>query len=1122
MIDRMAPSPCSLASLPPAPASETGSVKVWTAPVVLSTYVPEPADPNPMFFEDRVSQGASGRVYPQPIVERIAEEPALCSWEAIHIENEFLRLMVLPKLGGRIHLGLDKIGGHDFFHFEETIQPTAGERTGPAIFGGLEIDWPHRRRAGVFVPCETAIARAADGSATIWLSHHDPVTRMKGMHGVCLHPGRALVQLKARLYNRTEDAHPFVWSAELSAQVPRSVQVFFSPEVKFVSERSGRTVTDLPSGKRPFASAGRADLAQSDGDDEAPRQTIEPLSLCATGDFAGIYDHAVHAGIVQVASHHATRDRGMAASGRYGVDFLPAAGGAQTARVSLCAGADLEGPTVRSSLHPGETRTFSQYWCPLREIGVPQAVTLQGALSLRVEPGKAHIGVCVTADVSDAQVLLRSHGQVVARWQRNITVVQPFVAVGRIALDVAEDSLILTVEQRGSVLLRYAPGEVVAAPAPLAVSEPAPPEAIAGGELLYLTGLHLLQKRHATRRPEPYWFEAVRRDPGDARANTALGSLLLERGNFQLAENHLHTAIARLNLLGVHPADSEAHYRLGIALRHQGRLQEAYSAFLQGTGNAAWRGPAYQGLAEIDARARRWQKTLEHIDRCLAAGAENLNALAVRALALRHLDREAEARSQLNQALTLDPLHAWSRHILNRTLPAGGQGRLDLAFDYMRCGLLADAVSVLAAAVSTADDDDGSAPMRHYTRAVLLDRMDERLLSVTVYEIAARLPVDYVFPNRTEEMLILEAVLMAAPGDAHAPLYLGNLLYDRRQYADAIAQWNHAITLDPELPAAHRNLGIARYNVQQNTAAAIEAYDAAFAADPTSARIAYERDQLLKRAAIRPSVRLGELLQHPELPPQRDDLSLELARLLNHTGKPQQALELLLRRPFQPWDGMAAMALAEFHRASILICHMALARGSTPYARAVLKAALEPPPSLAVPGKRLTERSEVLYWLGVATAANGDADEANSIWRRGAHSSIDAIAVASLDLSASSFWVGQCLDALGDHAAATELFDRIQSHALNLEEQPTMADYFATSTPGTVPFDDDAAQQNRIEAHLLRSQAALGRRDLNEAARQAQEVLLLDPGHAGAWDLRAQLGRERAIAHLATPPRRLT
>jgi len=91
-------------------------VRVSTGTITLPTWLPAPPDKNPMFLEKRVYQGSSGRVYPLPFTDRIAEKPVRRKWRAVWIENEFLRALVLPEVGGRIHTIQDKTNGYDLIY----------------------------------------------------------------------------------------------------------------------------------------------------------------------------------------------------------------------------------------------------------------------------------------------------------------------------------------------------------------------------------------------------------------------------------------------------------------------------------------------------------------------------------------------------------------------------------------------------------------------------------------------------------------------------------------------------------------------------------------------------------------------------------------------------------------------------------------------------------------------------------------------------------------------------------------------------------------------------------------------------------------------------------------------
>jgi len=221
-------------------------VAVWTEDAVIPTYMPAPPDKNPMFLEKRVYQGSSGKVYPLPFTDRIAEKPVERRWKAVWIENEFIRAMVLPELGGRIHLMQDKTNGYDLIYRQPVIKPALVGLAGPWISGGIEFNWPQHHRPATFLPAHFEVEDHADGSKTIWCSDHDPMSRMKGMHGVCLHPHRAILELKVRAYNRTPFVQTFLWWANVATRVHEAYQSFFPPDVYYVADHARRSMSAYP------------------------------------------------------------------------------------------------------------------------------------------------------------------------------------------------------------------------------------------------------------------------------------------------------------------------------------------------------------------------------------------------------------------------------------------------------------------------------------------------------------------------------------------------------------------------------------------------------------------------------------------------------------------------------------------------------------------------------------------------------------------------------------------------------------------------------------------------------------------------------------------------------------
>ncbi|MBS1815073.1 MAG: DUF5107 domain-containing protein [Acidobacteria bacterium] len=1108
--------------LPSAPASETGSVKAWQEPVQMKTYPPCAADVHPMFLDKRVYQGSSGKVYPLPVIDRVASEPVMQIWDAIHLENEYLRVMVLPQIGGRIHVGYDKTNGYDFFYRQNVIKPALVGLAGPWLSGGVEFNWPQHHRPNTFMPVDTFIERDEDGSVTVWCSQQDALSHLKGMHGVCLRPGRAVVELRVRLYNATEQTQTFLWWANVATRVHEKYQSFFPPDVRYVADHARRAITAYPHSDRPYYGVDYAQRAIEGVPEHEQPQHFRPegsyaaddlgwyanipvptsyMITSSAGDFLGGYDHAADAGLVHVANHHISPGKKQWTWGNheFGYSWDRALTDDDGPYIELMAGVYTDNQPDFSWLAPGEGRSFEQYWYPIRRIGVPQAANVSAAMSLRVEGAKVHVGVCVTADCEDALVVLDAAGREIASWKQAISVGDPLVAEITLPQGVVESDLCLTLYAGEEEILFYAPGEVIAAPSLEVATEPAAPEEIASNDELYLTGLHLQQYRHATRSPEPYWREALRRDAGDARCHVAIGGWHLRRGEFVQAEEHFRAAIQRLTLRNANPYDGEASYQLGVTLRHQERWEEAYAAFYKSTWNAAWRTPAFYALAAMDAREGKWASVLAHTQKCLQAEAQHLQARCLRVVAYRAVGNGSAAQRLLDETLSYDALYGWAQYLASGAVPAVGQDRLDLVFDLIRTGLWGDALRVLQHPYAPTENN-GAGPMLLYALARVHRALgDHKRAEETAQQSASARP-DYCFPNRLDEMTLLEKTLREHPEDHRAAFYLGTMFYDRERYEEAIALWERTPADDACYSIAQRNLGIAYFNVRHDKAAALRAYENAFAANPRSGRLLYERDQLWKRAGVFAEERLRAFEEHRDLIGQRDDLSVELATLYNQRNQSERALEVL-QRTFQPWEGGEGLVLAQFERAQILIAKKLLAHGNAYGAVAALETALTPPHHLGETFHLLANRSELFYRLGQAYSAAGEADRAQHFYTLAASKQGDFQNMAVSEVSNNTYWSALALNALGRSDEANTLFAKIAEHARTMQQKPAKIDYFATSLPTLLLFHEDIQARKNRQAALLLAQANVGLGNIAEAKMQLGELLKEDPNQMDALGL---------------------
>lgn len=277
------------------PSSAVSSkVRVWEEQVEIPTYGTGKPDKNPMFLEKRVYQGSSGRVYPLPVIDKILDEKETKSYGMAILENEYVRVEIMPEIGGRIYRALDKTNNYDFVYYNRVIKPALVGLAGPWISGGIEFNWPQHHRPNTFGPVQHTLTENEDGSATVWVSEIDRMYGTKVTTGFTLHPGKAYIEITAQMYNRTPEPQTFLWWANPAVAVNDHTQTVFPPDVTAVFDHGKRDVSRFP-----IATGTYYKMDYSEGVDISRYKNIPvPTSYMAYKsdyNFVGGYDHSVQA-----------------------------------------------------------------------------------------------------------------------------------------------------------------------------------------------------------------------------------------------------------------------------------------------------------------------------------------------------------------------------------------------------------------------------------------------------------------------------------------------------------------------------------------------------------------------------------------------------------------------------------------------------------------------------------------------------------------------------------------------------------------------------------------------------------------------------------------------------------
>ena len=1089
------------------------SVKAWKEQVVIPTYEAGKPEKNPIFLEKRVYQGSSGVVYPYPVVESISDKKVDKEWQAIYLENEYIKVMILPELGGRVQMAYDKIKQRHFVYYNHVIKPALVGLAGPWISGGIEFNWPQHHRPSTYTPVDSKIVENEDGSVTVWVNEMERMFHQKGAAGFTLRPGCAYLEIQGRVSNRTPLPQTFLWWANPAVEVNDDYQSVFPPDVNAVFDHGKRAVSSFP-----IATGTYYKMDYSAGVDISNYRNIKvPTSYMAVNskyNFEGGYENDTHGGMLHVASHHFSPGKkqwtwGNGDFGRawdrnltdeatpeemqqWGIDregFRP--------YIELMAGVYTENQPDFTWLMPYEEKQFTQYFMPYRELGVVKQASKDVVMNIEKVDGGVHLKVLGTSKQTTEVVLKDKKGH---EFYRKTVILSPE--------SILDETVNVENCTWGDLILRigklvWTPEPDDIRPIPDAAEAALAPEDTKTNDQLYLTGLHLEQYRHATWSALDYYEEALRRDPNDVRCLNQTGLWYLRRGRFDKAETYLRKAMKIWQKRNPNPYDGEAIFNLALTLKYQQRPQEAYELFWKSTWNKAWADAGYFEAACISISQERLDDALDELNRCLIFNQCNHKARALKATVLRKLGRNQEALALCEESLCLDHFNygiLFEKHLLTRDenvlsmmvelMHGNIYNYHELALDYAQAGLWQEAIDVLGLP-AVVERQEQANPLTLYYIGSFKAGQGKIDQAKACFAEAEKADSYCCFPNRLEDINVLKAAIAAHPQGAKAPYYLGCLYYDKRQYDEAKTYWEQSELLDPFFPTVHRNLALLYFNKEADTQRALQEMELAFNLNQMDARVFMELDQLYKKLQRPHAERLLNFEAFPRLVAQRDDLILEHATLLNLLGRYKEAKTIIDQHVFHPWEGGEGKVSGQYQMSRVEIAKQLLKEDpASTEAKQLLEECLVFPHSLGEGKLHGAQDNDFLYFLGrYEEGTEGPTEPAAAMYYNDAKP--DKI-----------FYAGLCYRALGQEDKARGLFHKLINYGQQHIFDHVTMDYFAVSLPDLLVWDGDLDLQNRIHCHYMLALGYLGMGNRKKAEHHLAEVNKLDINHLGAYSLR--------------------
>ncbi|MEM6629541.1 MAG: DUF5107 domain-containing protein [Bacteroidota bacterium] len=1085
---------------------ESGSVHIWEEDLVLPTYLVDPPEKCPMFFKNDSYQGASRKIYPYPLEDDFTGKKGERTYRAVYLENEYLKVCVLPEIGGRLFYTTDKTNGYEIFYRQSVIKPAHIGMLGAWISGGIEFCVFHHHRATTNMPVDYDLVENEDGSVTLWMGETELRHRMKWTFGISLFPGKSYLELDGRLINSTENTNSILYWANVATSVNEDYQIIFPPSTEFAVFHAKNSFSHWPVTQEAY----RGNPYYENQIDASwwrnhPGQNSFFAHEIQEGFLAG-YDHGKQAGTMLVGNPHIVKGAKLWEWGKGSYWDTHVLTDTDGPYAEVMSGAYSDNQPDYSWLKPYEYKVFKQYWYPMRDSKGAASANLNGLLNLTMGPeGGMYLAANTTAAYEGASIVLRKQEETLYTETIHISPASPYQATINVSgLNTTQGLTLDLLDAAGELLVSYSPqAKAMDSPLPDPVEPPLPPSEITSIEDVYLTGLRIKQFHNARIDPLPYFQEALKRDPLDTRSHLQMGIHFKENGEFPKAASHFRKALIRLTKNYTRPRDCEAFYHLGLILKAQGKLEAAYDTLYRAAWDHAFTAPAYFHLAQISVQKGAYEQALVELDRCLMNNASHLNALHLKAAILRKMGEREAAGSLLTELIEKDPLNfaGWNEQALlsdasnpfkklNAFMRDQPENYLELALQYLHAGLLDESLAVLNRAISSSSTELAQYPIISYYLGFIHHMKGNASEAHVHFSNGSQYPIDYCFPHRWESRAVLETALDMDATDSRAYYYLGNLLYDKQPML-AMEFWEKAVAQDPNFAMAYRNLGWGYFRTLQDLEKAITAYERAVAIDSRYPRFFIELDRLYERNGTEIDKRNQLILNHRTTLAQHSSALVREALVANAAKDYDRSINVLTQNYFNRQEGRSG--LHDIYVDACLLKAKALMKEKKwQLALESLEAADLYPENQSIGRDEESERrAQIFFYRGFLANQMGKADEANSWFKKALEIKVDEPEYA--------FQQALALQNLGKQEEAAKVVDNLAQMGQHLLEEERSVDFFSKFG------GEESMRLRKAKANYLLGLSAHWQADPQAASAYYQKALDWNPGHAWARSMLSEV-----------------
>jgi tetratricopeptide (TPR) repeat protein len=833
-------------------------------------------DPNPI----TILTGKNFKIYPYFSFDGFTETLRKQKWKVIKLENDYIKVFIMPEIGGKIWGAIEKSTGKEFIYNNDVVKFRDISMRGPWTSGGIEYNFGLIGHSPATAsPVDYLTRENADGSVSCFLSNLDLPSRTQWSVEVRLSKDHAYFETIPLWTNPTPLSQSYYCFMTGAAAVTDDLEFFYP----------GNQALEHEGQVKPYPVQNGHNKSIYPANAYASHTSIHVVG--DYNDFMGGYYHKSEFGFGHWALYNDMPGRklwlwALSREGEIWKDLLTDKHGQylefQAGRsLNQYSQSSFRSPIKEMPFNPGITDQWKEIWFPVKDIGGLTEVSPMGVLNAKQENGKLEIGINALTFVN-AKLVVTSGEKMIYTEDKKFRPMDVYKT--SIPLD---ENAPYQVKIEGMDLVHNSVNKNLIK-RPFATS--IPPQATSAASL-FQDGIQLKENRNYEPAKKSL-LQCLKTDPLYIDAMAALVEIYYRSNQLDSA---LYYANRALQLDTYHPA---ANYYAGITYRAQGDLINALESLGWATRSMEFRSEAYALMAGIELQLTDLSLAEQYANQSLDFNRFNFNAMKVLTIVYRQKGNLDLASKMLEKIVALDPLNhfaGFERYLLHPSsenlslfksairneLPY--QTYLELAIDYYDLGQKEDALHVL----ENAPDQ----PMVLLWKAFLKD--EPTLLT----EIAKESPA-FVFPYRTETVSALTWAV-ANSDNWKYKYYLGLNMWGIQREDDARKLFQEC-QQDPDFPAFY----LSRADLEKQTDQKLELSDLrkAYQLAPEDWRSSNQLiEALISREDYKAALPLSS--EAKKKFPDNYNLALQYARVQLGNNQYETCLKTLEKTHILPFEG---------------------------------------------------------------------------------------------------------------------------------------------------------------------------------------------------------------------------